>query len=50
MQARIALHFGRFIAEREPRRAKPLLDEGARLAGELGMAALARYSNESARR
>ena len=29
MQARIALHFGRFVAAREPRRAKLLLEEGA---------------------
>ena len=50
MQARIALHFGRFVAAREPRRAKLLLEEGARLASELGMAGLVRYSNESARR
>ncbi len=50
MQARIALHFGRCLSARDPRRAKPLLEEGARLAAELGMAGLVRYSNESARR
>jgi hypothetical protein len=50
MQARIALHFGRFVATREPRRAKLLLEEGARLAAELGMAGLVGYSNESARK
>lgn len=50
MQARIALHFGRFVAAREPRRAKLLLEQAGRLAAELGMAGLVRYSNESARK
>jgi DNA-binding winged helix-turn-helix (wHTH) protein/tetratricopeptide (TPR) repeat protein len=38
--ARISLHEGRFWAERERRRAKPALQESARLASELGMAAV----------
>ena len=38
------------LSARDPRRAKPLLEESARLAAELGMAGLVRYSNESARR
>jgi tetratricopeptide (TPR) repeat protein len=41
MQARIALQFGLCLATRDRRRAKPLLEESAGLAAELGMAAVA---------
>jgi len=41
MQARIALQLGLCLATRERRRAKPLFEESARLASELGMAAVA---------
>jgi len=41
MQARIALHLGVCLAARDRRRGTPVLQESARLATELGMAAVA---------
>jgi hypothetical protein len=41
MLARIALHHGLCLAPRDRRRAKSLLEQSARLAGELGMSAVA---------
>jgi DNA-binding winged helix-turn-helix (wHTH) protein len=47
MQARIALRLGVCLGARDRRRAKPLFEESARLAGELGMAAIAANAREA---
>jgi DNA-binding winged helix-turn-helix (wHTH) protein len=47
MQARIALQLGASISARDRRRARPLLDESARLAEELGMADVAAKAREA---
>jgi tetratricopeptide (TPR) repeat protein len=44
MQARIALQLGQCLSPRDRRRAKPLLEESAGLATELGMAAVAAHA------
>ncbi|MEX2204618.1 MAG: AAA family ATPase [Myxococcota bacterium] len=47
MQARIALRLGVCLGARDRRRAKPQLEQSARLAGELGMAAVAASAREA---